>query len=105
MDLFREFCDEFTREMNRVRMERDAGAASAQRELAKVEREIQKLIQAHQGRRSGTHHQERADGPGSAQDRPEHRLAELETPPPAPSEHVRSLSREGHGPLSRARGR
>ena len=45
-DLFEEFCQEYTREMNRLRMEQHAGASNARRELGKVEREIGKLVQA-----------------------------------------------------------
>ena len=45
-DLFEEFCDEFTREINRLRMERNALAAKTERELAKIERELRKLVQA-----------------------------------------------------------
>jgi site-specific DNA recombinase len=45
-DLFEEFCHEYTREMNRLRMSRRAGAAQARAELAKVEREIRKLVDA-----------------------------------------------------------
>jgi len=45
-DLFEDFCHEYTREMNRLRMEQSAGASNARRELGKVEREIRKLVQA-----------------------------------------------------------
>ena len=33
-DLFEEFCDEFTREMNRLRMEHRASLSAAEREIA-----------------------------------------------------------------------
>jgi site-specific DNA recombinase len=45
-DLFEEFCDEFTKEMNRLRMEHRSGLISAQRELEKVQVEIRKIIEA-----------------------------------------------------------
>ncbi len=45
-DLFEEFCVEYTREINRLRMARRAGSAQAQNDLAKVEREIHKLVEA-----------------------------------------------------------
>ena len=35
-DLFEEFCEEFTREMNRLRMEYRANLSSAERELERV---------------------------------------------------------------------
>ena len=45
-DLFDEFCREYTRETNRMRMEQRAGVSGAQQELGRIEREIRKLIQA-----------------------------------------------------------
>ena len=44
--LFREFCDEFTRELNRLRMDASAGIAAKQAELEKVERHIGQIIRA-----------------------------------------------------------
>ena len=45
-DLFEDFCREYVRELNRLRMEHRAGHSSARAELAAVEREIRKLVQA-----------------------------------------------------------
>ena len=45
-DFFEEFCREFAKEMNRLRMEQRAGQASAKRELERVNRDIQKVIEA-----------------------------------------------------------
>jgi site-specific DNA recombinase len=45
-DLFEDFCREYVRELNRLRMERRAGLSSARTELATVEREIRKLVPA-----------------------------------------------------------
>ena len=45
-DLFEEFCHEFTREMNRLRMERRAELSSAERELANLEARRKKLVQS-----------------------------------------------------------
>lgn len=45
-DLFEDFCREYVRELNRLRMEHRAGLTSARSELATVEREIRKLVQA-----------------------------------------------------------
>ena len=44
-DLFEEFCDEFTREMNRLRMEHRAGLSSAEREIERIEVRRKKLIE------------------------------------------------------------
>jgi hypothetical protein len=45
-DLFEEFCEEFTREMNRLRMEHRASLSSAERELERVRTGIRKVIDA-----------------------------------------------------------
>jgi hypothetical protein len=44
--LFKEFCTEFTREVNRLRSERSADIEARRRELERVERELGKAIQA-----------------------------------------------------------
>jgi len=41
---FAEFCGEFTREMNRLRMERRASLSSAQREIERISARIKKLL-------------------------------------------------------------
>jgi site-specific DNA recombinase len=45
-DFFEEFCREFAKEMNRLRMEQRAGLSGAKRELERVKRDIQKVIEA-----------------------------------------------------------
>jgi len=45
-DLFEDFCRECVRELNRLRMEHRASLSHGRQELAAVEREIQKFIQA-----------------------------------------------------------
>ncbi len=45
-DFFEEFCHEFAKEMNRLRMEQRAGLSGAKRELERVKRDIQKVIEA-----------------------------------------------------------
>ena len=44
--LFKEFCEEYTREINRLRMEASSGLAAAQAELKKIERQISAMIEA-----------------------------------------------------------
>lgn len=45
-DLFEDFCHEYVRELNRLRLEHRASLSHGRRELAAVEREIRKFIQA-----------------------------------------------------------
>ncbi|WP_317214577.1 recombinase family protein [Gluconobacter sp. GP1] len=44
--LFKEFCDEFTREINRLRMEKGADLAALKSDLPKIKRELDKAVQA-----------------------------------------------------------
>jgi site-specific DNA recombinase len=44
-DLFEEFCDEFTREMNRLRMEHRANLSTVEREIERIEVRRKKLIE------------------------------------------------------------
>src|SRR5947208_15839254 len=45
-DLFEEFCEEFTREMNRLRMEHRASLSSAEREIERIEARRKKLVES-----------------------------------------------------------
>lgn len=45
-DLFEEFCDEFTREMNRLRMQYRADLTAAEREIERIEERRKKLVQS-----------------------------------------------------------
>jgi site-specific DNA recombinase len=81
--LFKEFCDEFTRQMNRRRMEARAGIDAARSELRRIEREFETLMQA---LLKGTLPEERIK---ARSDQLEHRkvqvegsLAVAEEPPP-----------------------
>lgn len=44
--LFREFCDEFTKEVNRLRIERGADLEGWKRELERTDRELDKIVDA-----------------------------------------------------------
>ncbi len=45
-DLFKEFCAEFTREVNRLRIERGAELEAARQELEKIGRQISQIVEA-----------------------------------------------------------
>jgi hypothetical protein len=81
-DFFEEFCREFAREMNRLRMEQRAGLSSAKRELERVKREVQKVIEAIV---DGVKGSELKDRMADLQDRKDALLKQLEVadePPP-----------------------
>ena len=45
-ELFREFCTEFTKEVNRLRMERGADLTAMRDELPRIDRELSRLLAA-----------------------------------------------------------
>ena len=45
-ELFEEFCDEFTREMNRLRMQHRADLSAAEREIDRIEARRRKLVES-----------------------------------------------------------
>jgi DNA invertase Pin-like site-specific DNA recombinase len=45
-ELFEEFCDEFTREMNRLRMQHRADLTAAERDIERIEERRKKLVQS-----------------------------------------------------------
>ncbi len=81
-DFFEEFCREFAKEMNRLRMEHRAGLSGAKRELERVKREIEKVIDAIVQGYAGPELKTRMNG---LQERKEALLAQLaaaDEPPP-----------------------
>ena len=48
-ELTKVFCDEYTAHINRIRMERSAGMERDRKELVKVEREMEKVLEAIMG--------------------------------------------------------
>ena len=81
-DFFEEFCREFAKEMNRLRMEHRAGLSGAKRELERVKREIEKVIDAIVQGYAGPELKARMTG---LQERKEvllAQLAEADEPPP-----------------------
>jgi hypothetical protein len=81
-DFFEEFCGEFTKEMNRLRMEQRASLSGTKRELERVRREIEKVIDAIVQGYASRELKARND---SLQERKEAlmtQLAEVDEPPP-----------------------
>jgi site-specific DNA recombinase len=81
-DFFEEFCREFAKEMNRLRMEHRADLSGAKRELERVKREIEKVIDAIVQGYAGPELKARMTG---LQERKEvllAQLAEADEPPP-----------------------
>lgn len=59
-ELFKVFCEEFTGEMNRLRMEGRASIDSAQTEVQRIQRELEKIMTLISSGRHAHRHGERA---------------------------------------------
>ncbi|MGE5515169.1 MAG: recombinase zinc beta ribbon domain-containing protein [Bacteroidota bacterium] len=80
--LFKEFCDEFTREMNRRRMEGSAALAAARAEIGRLDRQLKAMVDAIA---EGMYHPSMKDKMTALEDRKatlQQFLADAEEPPP-----------------------
>jgi site-specific DNA recombinase len=93
-DLFEEFCQEFTREMNRLRMAQSAGTTAAESELRRVETQIGKLIQAIKDGVSGTVVKAELLALDAQREQLRARLAQAEAPMPLLHPNMADLYRE-----------
>ncbi|MBS0984609.1 recombinase family protein [Gluconobacter cerinus] len=92
--LFREFCDEFTREINRLRMEKGADLVALKSELPKIERELDKAIQAILDGVPGSRLKDRIGQLETRKAEIEERLAEAPSPPPLLHPNMAELYRK-----------
>ena len=80
--LFKEFCDEFTREMNRLRIEGRTSLEAARSELTRIEKQIRSTVDAIA---DGMYHpsmKEKMDGLETRKTELERFLADADEPPP-----------------------
>jgi site-specific DNA recombinase len=101
-DLFEEFCDEFTREMNRLRMEQRASLSAAEREIDRIEVRRKKLIEMVM---NGVAPSEVKDEPNANAARREElkaKLAAADAPPPLPHPEIAGLYRQKVSALAQA---
>ncbi|MEJ5155808.1 recombinase family protein [Gluconobacter wancherniae] len=92
--LFKEFCDEFTREINRLRMEKGADLVALKSELPKIERELDKAIQAILDGVPGSRLKDRIGHLETRKAEIEERLAEAPSPPPLLHPNMAELYRQ-----------
>ncbi|WP_264820928.1 recombinase family protein [Acetobacter malorum] len=92
--LFKEFCDEFTREVNRLRMEKGADLATLKSELPKIERELDKAIQAILDGVPGSRLKDRIGQLESRKAEIEGHLADAPSPPPLLHPNMAELYRQ-----------
>ncbi len=81
-DLFEEFCDEFTREMNRLRMEHRAGLSSAEREIERIEGRRKKLIEMVMDGVAPSEVKDEVNTNAAKREELKARLASADAPPP-----------------------
>ena len=101
-DLFEDFCREYVRELNRLRMEHRAGLSSARTELASGREGDPQARSGDQGRRLGVVDQGRAPVARSQESRTAVTSRCTGDAGAAAPAHGRRLSREGREPLSGA---
>lgn len=92
--LFQEFCDEFTREMNRLRIEGRTSVEAAKAELGRIERQIRATVDAIA---DGMYHpsmKQKMDRLESRKEELEKRLAGAEDPPPLLHPEMATFYRE-----------
>ncbi|MDF3626170.1 recombinase family protein [Brytella acorum] len=92
--LFKEFCDEFTLEINRLRMEKGADLVALKSELPKIERELDKAIQAILDGVPGSRLKDRIGHLETRKAEIEERLAEAPSPPPLLHPNMAELYRQ-----------
>ena len=100
--LFREFCEEFTREVNRLRMEETASLSAAQAELARVKRDIERTIQAILDGVPGSTVKDKMGRLEARKDQLTDQLARAEQPPPLLHPGLALIYRERISSLSDA---
>ena len=103
--LFHEFCEEFTREVNRLRMAETASITAAQSELMRLERDIDRTIQAILDGVPGSAVKDKMGRLEARKEELTDQLARAERPPPLLHPSLAQVYRERISSLSEALGR
>ncbi len=101
-DLFEEFCREFTKEMNRLRMEHRAGLASAEREVQRLEARRAKLVQSIMDGVPGSEVKDELISIAARRQELTHQLASAKQTPPLLHPNMADLYREKVTSLAKA---
>jgi site-specific DNA recombinase len=80
--LFEEFCEEFTREMNRLRMEHRASLSAAERDIERIEMRRKKLIEMVMDGVSPSEVKDELNANAARRDELKAKLAAADAPPP-----------------------
>jgi len=101
-DLFEEFCDEFTREMNRLRMEHRATLTAAEREIERIEVRRKKLVQSIMDGVPATEVRDELTANAVRREELKARLAAVDAPPPLLHPEMAELYRTRVSTLAQA---
>jgi len=93
-DLFEEFCDEFTREMNRLRMEHRASLSAAEGEIERIEVRRKKLIEMVMDGVSPSEVRDEMNGNAVRREDLKAKLAAADAPPPLLHPEMADLYRQ-----------
>ena len=101
-DLFEEFCEEFTREMNRLRMEHRATLTAAEREIERIEVRRKKLVQSIIDGVPASEIRDELTANAARREELKGRLAAADAPPPLLNPEMAELYRQKVTTLAQA---
>jgi DNA invertase Pin-like site-specific DNA recombinase len=101
-DLFDEFCEEFTREMNRLRMEHRASLSAAEREIARIEARRRKLVESIMEGVPASEVKDELNANAARREELKAKLAAADEPPPLLHPEMARIYREKVTQLARA---
>lgn len=101
-DLFQEFCDEFTREMNRLRMEHRASLSAAEREIERIEARRRKLVESIMEGVPASEVKDELNANAARREELKARLAAADAPPPLLHPEMAELYRQKVTALAQA---
>jgi site-specific DNA recombinase len=101
-DLFDEFCEEFTREMNRLRMQHRASLSTAEREIERIEARRKKLIEMVMEGVAPSVVKDELNANAARREQLEAKLAATEEPPPLLHPEMARIYREKVSGLANA---
>ena len=101
-DLFEEFCEEFTREMNRLRMEHRAGLSAAEREIERIEARRKKLVESIMDGVPASEVKDELNANATRREELKAKLAAADAPPPLLHPEMAELYRQRVSALAQA---
>lgn len=101
-EIFEEFCEEFTREMNRLRMEHRASLSAAEHEIARIEIRRKKLIEMVMNGVAPSEVRDEMNANAARREELKAKLAAVDEPPPLLHPEMAAIYRAKVTELARA---